>query len=203
MDDDAVDDQDDHHHRRQRIDEVHEGQTGRRPDDDVGRIADQGRGAADVAGEDLGEQERIGLHVQLAADHQRDRRDQQHRGHVVEQRRQHRRDDAEHDQDAGRAGARRLGGDDGDILEDAGAARDRHDQHHAGQQRQGVEVDALDRLLLVQDAERDHEAGAHQRHDGAVELLGHDGGVGDDQQRRGHPQRIEAEQDVSGRGFFH
>ena len=29
----------------------------------------------------------------------------------------------------------------------------------------GVEVDALDRLLLVEDAERDHQPGAEQRDD--------------------------------------
>ena len=37
-----------------------------RADQDVGRIADQRRGAADVGGEDLGEQERIGRHFELA-----------------------------------------------------------------------------------------------------------------------------------------
>ena len=45
--------QDDDDHRRQVDDEVVERQAGRRADDDVGRVADQGRRAADVGGEDL------------------------------------------------------------------------------------------------------------------------------------------------------
>ena len=40
--------------------EIHEGEMRRRADDDVGRIADQGRRAADIGGEDLGEKEGIG-----------------------------------------------------------------------------------------------------------------------------------------------
>ena len=88
---------------------------------------------------------------------------------------------------------------DGEILEHAGAARDRHQDHHAGEQADGVPVDAVDRLFLVEHADDDHHAGADQRDDRAVDLLRHDGGVGDGEDAGGHPHRVQAEIDVRGR----
>ena len=52
------DDHDDDHDRRHVDEKVVERQARPAGDDDVGRIADQGRRAADVGGEHLGDQER-------------------------------------------------------------------------------------------------------------------------------------------------
>ena len=98
----SLDHQHDDDHRRQVIDEVVEVEPDQRADQDVGRIADQGGGAADVGGEDLGEQEGIGRNLELAGDGQRHRHDQQHGGDVVEQRRQQRGDHLQQQQDAPR-----------------------------------------------------------------------------------------------------
>ena len=73
--------------RRQVDQEVVEGQPGPAGDDDVGRVADQGGGAADVGGQHLGDQERDRRHAEPLAHQQGDRRDQQHGGDVVQQRR--------------------------------------------------------------------------------------------------------------------
>ena len=67
---------------------------------------------------------------------------------------------------------------DGDGIGTAEAARDRIPRiHHAGEQADGVPVDAVDRLFLVEHADQDHHAGADHRDDRAVGLLRHDGGV--------------------------
>ena len=196
VDDDRLHRHDDHDHRREVIDEIVEGQPDLRADQDVGRVADQRGGAADIGGEDFREQIRVGRHFQRLADRQRDRNDQQHRGDVVEEGRQHRGGDLQDEQDAGGMRLGRLRRPDGEILEHAGAARDRHQDHHAGQQADGVPVDALDRLVLIEHADQDHHAGADQRDDRAVDLLRHDGGVGDGQDAGRHPHRIEAEINV-------
>ena len=58
---------DDDDHRREVDDEIVEVEADLRADQDVGRIADQRRGAADIGGEDFGEQIGIGRHLQLLA----------------------------------------------------------------------------------------------------------------------------------------
>jgi hypothetical protein len=93
------------------------------------------------------------LTFKLLGDHQRHRDHQQHRGDVVEERRHHRGDDGQHGENAGRVGLHLLRRPDGEVLEHAGLPGDRDDDHHPDQQADGVEVDALDRLLLCQDAE--------------------------------------------------
>jgi hypothetical protein len=81
----------------------------------------------------------------------------------------------------------------GEILEHAGAARDRDQDHHAGQQADGVPVDAFDGFVLIEHADHDHHAGANQRDNRAVDLFRHDAGVGDGQDAGRHPHRIEPE----------
>jgi hypothetical protein len=77
---------DEHHDddRRQVVDEVVERQINLAADQDVRRVADQGRRAADVRGDDLREQERVRIDLQRLGDHQRHRHRQQHRRDVVE-----------------------------------------------------------------------------------------------------------------------
>ena len=67
MDHDRLHDHHDDDDRREVDDEGVEVEADLRADQDVGRIADQRRGAADVGGEDFGEQIRIGRHLQLFA----------------------------------------------------------------------------------------------------------------------------------------
>ena len=54
-------------------------------DDDVGRVADEGGGSADVGGHRLGDQERHRRQTEPVAHQQRHRGDEQHRGDVVQQ----------------------------------------------------------------------------------------------------------------------
>ncbi len=76
-------------------------------DDDVGRVAHQGGGAADVRRQRLREQERDRLQPQPVAHEQRDGSDQQHRGHVVEQGRRARgHEDQQHQHPVGPAARR-------------------------------------------------------------------------------------------------
>ena len=88
--------QPDHHDeaddRRRRVDhdEVREREARGRADHDVGRVADEGRRAADVGGHDLGEEERRGVKVEQTTDRDRHGADEQDRRHVVEQGREHR-----------------------------------------------------------------------------------------------------------------
>ena len=201
MVDGELGDQHQQHHRTEVDDEVVEAEAGGGADDDVRRVADQGRRAADVGGEDLDEEERVGRELELLGDHQGDRRDEQHGGDVVEQRRDHRGDHGEQGHDRRRMAPRQLGRQDRQVLEHAAAPRQRDQQHHADEQRQRVEILAGDGLALVDDAEADHQRAAEQRHDRAVDPLDHDRGVGRDQQQGGNQQRIEAKQ--GGRRLAH
>jgi hypothetical protein len=70
-------------------------------------------------------------------------------------------------------------GPDRQILKHSGPARDRDQDHHAGEQADRIPVDALERLLLVYHADKDHRAAADERHDGTIDLLGDDDSVGD------------------------
>ena len=65
--------------------------------------------------------------------------------------------------------------------------------HHAGEQADGVEVDAGKGFGLVQHPGKNHQAGAQQRDHGAVDLLGDDDGVGQHENRERHQQRRQAE----------
>ncbi len=182
------------------IGEIVEGQAGGGTDHDVGRVADQGRRAADVGGEDHREQIGIRLDLEFLGDQQGDRHDQQHGGDVVQERRGHRRDQRDHHQNAPGVGVDLLGRPDRQKLEDAGLAGDGDDQHHADQQADGVEVDAANGGFLIEDAEHDHQSRRQQRDDGAVDLLGHHHHVGEREQDGRHPHRVQAEQDRRG-GF--
>jgi hypothetical protein len=62
VDDDGLHHHDDDNHRREMIDELIEGKPGLRADQDIGRVADQRRGAANIGGDDFRKQIRIGRH---------------------------------------------------------------------------------------------------------------------------------------------
>ena len=178
--------------------EVIEGEPHRGTDHDVGRIADQGRGASDVRREDLRDQERIGADVQFVGDEKRHRCDQEDGGHVVEQRREHGGDHREHHHNRPGTCQHPLGRPDRDELEHPAAPRDRDDDHHSREQPEGVEIHAPNCGLLVQDAERNHQAGADQRHDRAVDAFADDDRVGEDEEDARDPDRVPSEDDVAG-----
>src|SRR5262249_45400357 len=79
---------------------------GERADQDVGRIPDQRRGAADIGGEHLGEQERIRRNIELPGDGERHRHDQEDRRHVVEQCGNHGGGELQQQQNSGGTGLR-------------------------------------------------------------------------------------------------
>jgi hypothetical protein len=187
-----------HHddHRREVNDESVEVEPGERADHDIGRIADQGCSAADIGREYFREQERIRRDVELLGDGERYWHDQEHRRHVVEQRGHDGGGELQQQQDAGGTGLGLLRRPYGQIFEHAGAARDRHQDHHAGKQPDGVPIDAFERLVLVQRADDDHHRRAEQRDDRPVELVPDDDGVGDAQDDGRDHHRIEAEENV-------
>ena len=176
--------------------EVVEAQPDGRADHDVGRVTDQRGGPADIGRENLGKQVGVGLHIQRVGDKQRDRRDQQHGRDIVQQGRQHGCYQRQHDQDSPRACLDLLGRPDGQELEDARLARDGHDDHHAGQQADGVEVDALQRRLLGQHTTQHHESRGYHGDDGAVDAFAHDEQVGQAEQHACIPAGIQSEYDI-------
>ena len=187
----------DHHdHRREVDDEGVEVEADERADENVGRVADQRRRAPDIGSKHLGEQERVGWDVKLLGDRERHRHDQQHRRHVVEQRGYHGGGDLQQQKDAGGVRLRFLRRPDREIFEHPGAAGDRHQDHHAGEQPDRVPVDALEGLVLVQRTDHDHHRRAEQRHDRTIELVPDDDAVGDAQDDGRDHHRIEAEKDV-------
>ena len=188
--------QDEHDDRRQIENKCIEIESGRRADQNVGWVADQRCRAADIAGENFGEQKWKRRKIQLLGNDERHRRDQEHRADIVEQRRNQRRGQLQHDEDAGRTGVGLLRRPDGEILKQAGAARNRDQDHHAGEQPDRVPIDAGDRLVLIERADSDGDRGADQRHHRAIEPAGNDQRVGEREDRRGDPHRIEAENNV-------
>ena len=80
--------------------------------------------------------------------------------------------------------ARRLGRPEGQILEHAGGTSDGDQQHHADQEGQGIEVLPGDGPFLVQYAGQQHQRGAEQSDDRAVQPIQGQDGVGRQQQRQ-------------------
>ena len=82
--------------------------------------------------------------------------------------------------DRERPALRELPRADRDVVVDAGLLGEVDEDHHPDEQADRVEVDRLDRLLLVEVAdEQDDDRRAEQRHLGAVHALGRDQREGD------------------------
>src|SRR5205814_9938885 len=81
----------------------------------------------------------------------------------------------------------------GEVFEHAAAPRDRDQHHHPGQQCDRVEIDAADRLVLGQDAADHHQPAAQQRDDRAVDALGDDQQVAEQEDRDRDPERAQPE----------
>jgi hypothetical protein len=114
-----------HHQQRGRRDIGEEGveiEARLRADQDIGRVADQGRGAADVGGEHFRKQKRKGRQLQLLGDHQRDRHHEKNGADIVEHRRENGRRQLQHEQNAGRIRPHPLRRHDCEVLKQPRAA---------------------------------------------------------------------------------
>jgi hypothetical protein len=160
-----------HDDRREVRDERPEREPGVPRDQDVRRIADQRRGAADVRGHDLDHDQRHRVDVERVGQQERDRHDQQDRRHVVEEGRQHRGGHGKREHNRERPAARPLACADREPRVDARRLRQPDHDHHADEQSDRVEVDRLDRLLLIERARQHDECRAQQGDLGAVDPL--------------------------------
>ncbi len=118
-----------------------EGQPGIGADEDVGRVADQGGGAADVRGKGLGDQQGQGVDLQGHRDLDGHRQHQQHGGDVVQKGgndRGHYLEGEGQDKDIAFGHGIGLIGQE---LEHAGLFHHPHEEHHAHEQEDDVEVD--------------------------------------------------------------
>ena len=124
-----------------------------------------------------------GLIVEPLADQQGDRRDQQDRGHVVEQRRGDGGDQHQQDHHPQRRAAGPFGGPDRDVFEDTGLPQHADDHHHAQEQKDDVPVDSgvvgVEHVLGADHADDHHDGRTAERDDGLVDALGGDQRVGD------------------------
>ena len=111
---------------------------------------------------------------------------------IVEDRGDEERHELNEQQEHRRMRAGELRRADGGILKHARALRDRGDDHQPGQRADGVPVDALERLGLIERAGQHRDAGGDQRDDGAVDPVPDDDRIGDAQQ--------DASKTTSGRG---
>ena len=135
------------HDRRVDDDEVEERVASGRADHDVRRIADEGRRAADVRRHDFNHEERNRVHLEQLANGKRHGADEQHRGDVVEECRKHGREQHIHNHDVPRVTLGDMGGFDGQVAEHARLLHDGHEQHHAEQHANGVEVNMRHSLV--------------------------------------------------------
>jgi hypothetical protein len=142
------------------------------------RVADQRRRAADIGGEHFGDQERKGRDLQLAGDGKRHRRHQQHRADIVEDCGDEERHQLNQQEKRGWMRAGKLRRAYGGILKHARALGDRGDDHQPGERADGVPVDALERLGLVERAGQHRNASGDQRDDGAVDPVPDDDRIG-------------------------
>ena len=110
-------------------------------DQDIGRIADEGGGAADVGGENLRDQEGERVDLQGHGELYAHRDDQQHGGDIVEKSRNHRGDDLQkHRQDKDIAPGPAVGFI-GHELEYPRFLQGPHKDHHPQEQEDDVQVD--------------------------------------------------------------
>ena len=158
--------------RRQFIDKVHERQIECRADENVRRIADERGCSADVGGKDFHNQVRIGIDLKFFGDLESYRHNQQNGGNVVQQGGKNGGNQPQREQQAAGIGAGAVYGPDGYILKHARFFGNADYYHHSCQQGKGVKVDAGNGGFLRQNAGKNHNAGADQRNNGAIELFG-------------------------------
>ena len=109
--------------------------------------------------------------MELRRDAEGDGHHEEHRRHVVKERRANGRDQRQVDQEIHGVRLRLLCRPDGDEVKQPCLARDGDDDHHADQEPERIEIDVVDGGLLRHDAHDDHEDGADHRDDRAVNLF--------------------------------
>ena len=144
----AVPDQDHHHEgagHRQVVDEVHEAEAGPwiGPDQDVGRVADQGRRAADVGRHHHGQKEGGPVDPEPPRHLRGHRVGEDHGGDVVEDRRQHAGEPQDQPRRPAGIAARALEQAVDRPGKDVGGLEHADQRHHGEQQQDDVEVDGL------------------------------------------------------------
>ncbi len=175
----------DHRDGRHHPEKVPEREPGGRADHDVRRIADQGRGPADVRGEDDGEQVRQRVHLEVVREVQEHGRHEQDRGHVVEEGRDDRREDREEDEEAERMVPGSPGRADREPVEEARVAGERDDHHHPGKEQERVEVEVDGDPVPGDEPGSDRDHPARDRCDRTMDPLVHDQRVYPEKEREG------------------
>jgi len=143
-------------------------------DHDVRRIADERRRAADVRRDDLCQEIRHRIELQDLCDAECHRYHEEYGGHIVEERGEHRRDDAEIDEDAPRLRLCRFCRLDRDVVKEPRLLRHADEHHHADEESERLKVHMMQRRLLRKNAEQHHKHCADHRRDRSVDLLRND-----------------------------
>jgi len=182
------------HHGRDHVDqEGVEVESRGAADHDVWRVAHQGRHAANVGEHGLGHQVGRRIEPEHAGDQHGEWGKDDHRGHVVQEHRQHADRQGKIDEEPPGRGRRQLGEPDRQVLEAPGGPQQGHQEHHAEQQQHGVRVDRRNGLLLGIEADHladpHHDHGAEQGRAGTVQTLREDQGVGGHQYGGGDQHR--------------
>ena len=171
---------------------VHEGQAGARvgADQHVGRIADQGGGAADIGRHHHGQEEGRAVDPEPPRHLRRHRIGEDHGRDVVEDGRQHAGEPDDQPRGAARIAARALEQPVDRPGEDVGGLEHADQRHHGEQQQDDVEVDrllgGLERDQLERREVRDQPDQRHgaDRDQHAVHAVGGQQGEHADQDRR-------------------
>jgi hypothetical protein len=138
-----------------RLTEAVEAKPGRRTDQQVRRIPDQGGRPADIGCQDLADEDRKGRDPEHAGDIEGHGHEQDDRRDIREDGRQDSRDEAQDDQDADGPATSQLDGPDRDELEEARSPEDLGEDHHPASRkmtlrsipRRPVLVDDLQRII--------------------------------------------------------
>mmetsp|Transcript_31506 Transcript_31506/g.74877 ORF Transcript_31506/g.74877 Transcript_31506/m.74877 type:complete len:450 (-) Transcript_31506:587-1936(-) len=149
------------------------------PDDDVRRVADHRRRSTQVREDRLGDEVRAGVDVDQLAQLAGHRTDEEDGRDVVEEGREHGRDEAEEEQQLRLVAPRELARHHPGPLEDTGAHGDAHDKHHAPEEPEGPVVHPAHHLgegrraVLHREDDHAHCRPDHRRHR-PVQHLSHD-----------------------------
>ena len=186
--------EDEDHAGREHPHEVHEPELffERVADDEVGRVADHRRRAADVAEESHWDEHRPRVHVNRLAQRYDHRAHQKHGGHVVQESAQDAIEEHEQQREPPHVPFAKLDQPHAAKLEDAAPGQKRDDHHHAPQQRQRAVVHpAHDRVHarqpVLQREDEQHARRAHERDQRAVNNLGDDQSENGDEKRERDP----------------
>src|SRR5574344_2292667 len=156
---------------RQIPDEIHEVQSHRAADHDIRRIADQRSRAANVRRQDLRDQVRLDINLELSRNAEGNRHRQQDGRNIIQQSRANHGQRRKSHQQGNWPGLDLLGGPDGQKVEQSRFAGNIDDDHHTHQKAQGIEVNVGNSGLLTDDATEYHQHGANNSDNGAVHLL--------------------------------